>query len=106
MRRGEIWWANLPDPWGRRPALLLARDEAYAVLTWVVIAPLTSTQRRIPTTVALTPEDDGVPQTCVVALDNVQAVRKNWLDGHIATLSPDRMREVELAIHFSLDLSF
>lgn len=31
MRRGEVWWADLPAPVGRRPVLLLSRDRAYAV---------------------------------------------------------------------------
>jgi mRNA interferase MazF len=106
MKRGEIWWANLPDPWARRPVLLLARDEAYALLTWVIVAPLTTAQRNIPTAVVLTPEIDGVPRASVAALDNIQAIRKSWLDSRIAALSSDRMREVEQAIHFALDLSF
>jgi len=106
VKRGEIWWANLPDPWGRRPVLLLARDEAYDLLTWVAVAPLTTTVRNIPTTVALTPDVDGVPQACVASLDNIQAIRTGWLAARIAALNPDRMREVERAIHFALDLTF
>ena len=31
MKRGEIWWADLPPPVGRRPVLLLSRDRAYVV---------------------------------------------------------------------------
>ena len=96
-------WKRDAEP---RPVLLLARDEAYAVLTWVMVAPMTTSQRRIPTSVALTPESDGVPRACDAALDNVQAIRKSWLDGHIASLNQSRMREVEQAIHFALDLSF
>ena len=29
MRQFEIWWANLPAPAGRRPVLLLSRNDAY-----------------------------------------------------------------------------
>jgi mRNA-degrading endonuclease toxin of MazEF toxin-antitoxin module len=28
MKRGEIWWAELELPAGRRPVLLSSRDEA------------------------------------------------------------------------------
>ncbi|MGH2585905.1 MAG: GMC oxidoreductase [Dehalococcoidia bacterium] len=66
MRRGEIWWANLPAPWGRHPVLLLARNQAYAILTWVMVAPLTTTIRVVPSTVPLDPTIDGVPHRCTV----------------------------------------
>ena len=106
MRRGEVWWANLPQPWGRRPVLLMARDEAFSVLTWVMVAPLTTNVRAIPTAVLLTPDADGVPLRCAAALDNIQAIEKSWLDVRITQLGSDRMREIEQAIHFALDLSF
>jgi len=48
MRRGEIWWAELSLPIGRRPVLLLSRDEAYAVRNAVTVAKVTSTIRGIP----------------------------------------------------------
>ena len=104
MRRGEIWWADLPQPWGRRPVLLLARDEAYRILTWLAVAPLTTHVRDIPSFVGLAPDTDGVPELCAVSLDNLQSVRKDWLDAMIVRLRPDRMLEVEQAIHFALGL--
>ena len=38
MERGEIWWADLPPPSGRRPVLLLSRNEAYSVREFVEAA--------------------------------------------------------------------
>ncbi len=104
MKRGEVWWANLPSPWGRRPVLLVARNEAYAVLRWVMVAPLTTRLRDVPTAVRLDPGTDHVPQPCVATLDSVQVIRKEWLDTPIAQLSPEKMREVDRAIHFALGL--
>ena len=103
MRRGEVWWADLPAPWGRRPVLLLARDEAYRLLTWVMVAPLTSTVRDIPTAVPLDP-DDGVPQPCVVLLDAIQAIRREWLDERITALDQETLQAVDRAIRFALGL--
>lgn len=94
----------MPAPWGRRPVLLLARNEAYALLTWVMVAPLTTTIRTIPTAVPLDPLADGVPQPCVVSLDNIQAIRKDWLDGMIVPLRAETMLAVDQAIHFALGL--
>lgn len=106
MKRGEVWWANLPDPRRRRPVVLLARDEAYDVLSWVVAVPITTNIRSIPSAVALDPAADGMPRACAVALDNMQTVRTSWLDARITTLSSERMAEIERALHFALDLSF
>ena len=53
MQRGEVWWAELPSPIGRRPVVLLSRDEAYAVRNAVTVAEVTSTVRGIPVEVEL-----------------------------------------------------
>jgi mRNA interferase MazF len=84
--------------------LLLARDEAYSVLTWVVVAPLTTTIRDIPSAIALRADQDGVPQSSAVALDNLQAIRKDWLESYITRLTPERMQLVDRAILFALDI--
>jgi mRNA-degrading endonuclease toxin of MazEF toxin-antitoxin module len=105
VKRGDVWWGNLPEPWGRRPVLLLARDHAYSLLTWVIVAPVTTRRRNLPTTVPLDPSIDGVPEHCVVNLDNLQAIRVAWLDRFIVRLSEPRMQQIEQAIHFALDLS-
>jgi len=93
MRRGEVWWANLRQPWGRRPVVLLARNEAYDVLNWFLAAPLTTTIRSFGTQVPLDPRADGVTRACVVNLDEMQAIRSEWLDALIAEF-PGRMREL------------
>ena len=105
MRRGEIWWADLPDPWGRRPVLLVARNEAYDILTTVVVAPLTTRIRNIPSAVLLHAKEDGVPQQCSVSLDNLQAIRKGRLETFLVRLNASKMQEVDRAIHFALGLT-
>lgn len=104
MKRGDVWWAELPEPWGHRPVVLLARNEAYTLLTWVVVAPLTRRIRRLPTIVVLDPADDGVPELSAVNVDNLQAAERAWLDTYIASLRPERMQAIDRAIHFALGL--
>jgi mRNA interferase MazF len=104
MRRGEVWWAELPPPWGRRPVLLVARDEAYRFLRWVLVAPLTGRIRDLPTTVLLDPVTDRVPQASVVQLDAIQPIDREWLEAPITTLEPVTMRAVDRAIEFALGL--
>ncbi|MBL8099445.1 MAG: type II toxin-antitoxin system PemK/MazF family toxin [Anaerolineales bacterium] len=102
MKRGEVHWVKFALPDKRRPALILTRNSAILLLTRVTVAPITRTIRDIPSEVLLTPEDDGVPEICVVNTDNIQTIRKDNLDGFIAKLSNERMREITEAINFSL----
>lgn len=103
MRRGEVWWAELPQPAGRRPVVLLSRDAAYRVRISITVGVVTRTARAIPVEVPLGPED-GMPQQCVVNLDDILTIPKARLTERITTLSPQKMTAVAMAIIFALDL--
>jgi len=104
MKRGEVWWAALPAPVGRRPVVLLSRDAAYRVRSAATVAPLTRTIRNIPVEVPLD-RRDGVSARCVVNLDDLATIPLKMLSDRITTLSAERMAQVEQAIRFALDLS-
>ncbi len=103
MRRGEIWWADLPAPAGRRPVLLLSRDEAYLVRSLVTVAPVTTRIRSIPVELPLG-MNDGMPKACVANLDSLVTIPKALLQERIAALGPERLRGAEEALRFALDL--
>lgn len=103
MRRGEVWWADLPAPAGPRPVVLLSRNEAYAVRELVTVAPVTTRIRRIPTEVALGPAD-GLPKACVVNLDTITTIPRRTLARLIGPLAPDKLASVERALIFALSL--
>jgi mRNA interferase MazF len=103
-RRGDVWWADLHDPWGRRPVLLIARDQAYSTLSRFVVAPLTTRIRRISTAVLLNPSSHPVPAQCVVSLDHVNVIERAWLVDPIGQLSEDRMAAIDLALDLSLGI--
>ncbi len=103
MRRGEVWWAKLPQPAGRRPVLLLSRDAAYNVRTSVTVAPVTRTIRGIPVEVLLG-QEDGMPAKCVVNLDDIITVPRSRLTERITVLASEKMTAVARAIIFALDL--
>lgn len=101
MRRGEVWWADLPPPAGRRPVLLLSRNEAYAVRELATVAPVTTRARRIPTEVALGPAE-GLPKACVVNLDTITTIPRRTLADRIGPLPAEKLAAVETALLFAL----
>ena len=103
MRKGEVWWANLPSPIGKRPLVLLSRDEAYSVRNAITVAEVTSTIRNIPVEVNLG-TGDGLPKKCVVNLDTIITIRKELLTEKITDLTSEKIDEVDKAIKFALDL--
>ena len=103
MRRGEVWWAKQPEPIGRRPVVLLSRDEAYRVRNAVTVAQITTTIRNIPVEVFLS-EKDGLPKKCVVNLDAITTIRKARLLERICSLKTEKIAQVDKAIKFALSL--
>ncbi len=104
MKRGEVYWASLPPPAGRRPVVLLTRTRAIAVRTRVTVAPVTRTARGIASEVALGREE-GLPTRSVASCDNIQTIRKDLLDPEPAgRLGPSKMRELDRAIRFALGI--
>lgn len=103
MRRGEIWWAELPAPAGRRPVVLLSRNEAYAVRELVTVAPVTTRVRRIPTEVPLG-SAEGLPRACVVNLDTITTIPRQTLTAAIGPLPAGKLTAVERSLMFALGL--
>jgi len=105
VKRGEVWWAELAPAAGRRPVLLLSRNEAYVVRELVVVAPLTTRIRGIPSEVSLG-DEDGVPRPCVVNLDTITTIPRVSLRERLAVLSAEKSKAVQEALHFSLGLEW
>lgn len=103
MKRCEVWWADLAAPAGRRPVLLVSRDEAYVVRELVTVAPVTTRVRGIPSEVPLG-RKDGLPKACVANLDNLTTIPKHLLKSRIAALAAAKVDAVDEAIAFALGL--
>jgi mRNA interferase MazF len=99
VRRGEVWWYEHPG-FKRRPALVLTRNEAIAHLNEVFVVLATTTIRGLPTEVELGRED-GMPTTCVLNTDQIDAADKVYLIEHITTLGPDKLSKVCHALDYA-----
>lgn len=102
MNQGDVYWYTVRAPDKRRPVLILTRDSAIPYLTGITVVPITTTIRGIPSEVLLSPEEDGMMESCVVNTDNIQTIQKANLGALITRLSQERMRQVRAAIEFSL----
>jgi mRNA interferase MazF len=103
LKKGEVWWARLKPPAGRRPVVLLSRDEAYPVRTAVTVAPVTTTIRGIAVEVPVGLEE-GLPKPCVVNCDSMLTIPKACLESRIARLPERKIEEIHKAIRFALDM--
>lgn len=81
---------------------MLTRDEAIPALRNVVVALVTRTIRGIPSEVPLGTAD-GMPEECVVSLDNLRTVPRSLLTSRITKLPAVKMDEVCRALSAATD---
>ena len=93
----------MPLPIGRRPVILLSRDEAYSVRNAVTVAEITKTICNIPVEVPLG-QKDGLAKSCVANLDTIVTIQKKLLTERICFLKEEKIRQINAAIKFALDL--
>ncbi|MBC8512441.1 MAG: type II toxin-antitoxin system PemK/MazF family toxin [Dehalococcoidia bacterium] len=90
---------NVPrEPSPSKPGLVLNDWTGGATL-----APITTRIRRIPSEVVLG-TDDGMTRECALNLDSIITIPRSCLRERLASLSPERLKGIENAIHFALGL--
>ena len=92
VAQSELWLMETPNR-KRRPVLIVSRDEVIAVLNNIVVAPVTSTIRDIPTCVSVGP-DEGIDHESVATFDNLAAVPKSVLTIRLGSLGVGGKRRI------------
>lgn len=103
MRRGEIWWAALPLPAGRRPVVLVSRNLAYEVRSKVSVIEVTTRSRGLETEVALGARE-GLSKMCWGNADNIATIDKTWLVERIGALGRAKMEKLDRALGLAVGL--
>lgn len=93
MSRGDVWRYRFGAPDKIRPVVVLTRQEVIARLNTVMVAPVTSTIRGLPSEV-MVGEDEGLKHSSAVNLDHVQTVDRSRLIGYVGRLAPEKMAAV------------
>lgn len=100
-RRGDVWLADVPGD-KRRPVVVLTRNSVLARLTTILVAPVTTRVREIPTEVPLGPAY-GLPRPCVANFDNIAPLPKRALVRKIGALAGDELVAACRAARFAID---
>lgn len=99
LRRGCVYWANMPGD-KRRPVLLLSPEARNERANDVIVAPLTTVLREGPWHVRLRKGEAGVAQASIVKCEQITTLRKDILSpeafGRVASIS--KMKQVERAV--------
>lgn len=112
MRRGEIWWASLPEPQGsgpgfRRPVLVL-QDNPFneSRISTIVVAAVTSNVRLAgaPGNLLLSQDELGLPRESVINVSQILTVDKSFLVEQVSVLRADLMTRVDAGLKLVLGL--
>ena len=106
VSRGDVVWADLGLPAGRRPVCVLTRDAAIEVLTSVTCAPITRTVRGIRSEVEVGTAE-GLPEVSVINCDNVVTIPKSALTEKPAgQLNDEKRSSLDRALRYALDIQY
>lgn len=112
IRRGEIWWASLPDPAGsepgyRRPVVVVqTNDFNEGGIRTVIVVTITSSLRLAgaPGNVLCRRKDTGLPRESVINVSQTATVNKAGLTHRVGALPSRLMQEVEAGLRLILGL--
>lgn len=112
MKRGEIWWADLPEPDGsepgfRRPVLVLQSDDFNrSRINTVIAAAITSNTKLAlaPGNVLLSKRSVNLGRESVVNVSQIVTLDKKFLGERVGRLPPAKLREVEEGVRLVLAL--
>ena len=103
MYRGEIWWANLPDPIGSEPGyrrpVLVVQDDAFTqsrISTVIVVIISSNIQlAEAPGNVRLPRGVSGLPKDSVINVSQILTVDKTCLVERISSIPDSWQEEVD-----------
>ena len=112
IKRGEIWWAELPEPIGsgpgyRRPLLIIqSNDFNKSKINTIIVAVITSNIRlsAAPGNILLSTQKSNLPKESVINVSQLITIDKSFLTEKVNTLSSSIMANVDEGVRLVLQL--
>ena len=112
IQRGEIWWADLPEPRrsepGHRRPVLVVQANAFnrSRIQTILVAVVTSNVElaAAPGNVLLPARSAGLPRDSVVNVSQVLTLDRSFLSEHAGTLPPRLQGAVDAGLRSVLQL--
>ena len=112
IRRGDIWWATLPNPVGsepgfRRPLLVIQSDAFNESRIQTVIAVAITSNLRLahaPGNVRLTRKDSGLPKESVANVSQLITLDRSFLTRRVRSVSQSVLERVEAGLRLVVSL--
>ena len=112
LKRGEVWWADLPAPRGSEPGhprpVLVVQSNRFndSEIQTVLVAAITTNLRLAgaPGNVRVKPSDSGLPKPSVVNVSQVLTVSRQFLAKRAGMLPAGAMNHVADGLRLVLGL--
>ena len=106
MKRGEIWWVDLPDlagsaPGGARPVVVVQANAFNRSRIRTMLAAVISSNERLaaaPGNVLLPAGTGGLRRISVVNVSQVVTLDKEWLRDRRGELTPEQAAAVDAGL--------
>ena len=108
--RGDVWLIDFGDPVGReqagiRPAVVVSADllnDGPAGV--VVVVPLTTAARGLPSHVEISAEQSGLDEVSYAKCEDLKPVSEQRLVNRLGSVDPAPLFEIPRVLSFLLDL--
>jgi mRNA interferase MazF len=112
VRRGEIWWADIPEPIAsepgyRHPVVIIQADEINLTrINTVIVIELTSNMRlaRLHGNIKVSAVKTGLPKDSVANVSQLTSLDKRFLDEKIGEVDRLTMRQIDEGLRIILSL--
>ncbi len=112
IKRGEIWWAELPEPVGsepgyKRPLVIIQSNEFNNSNINTIIAAVITTNIQLaaaPGNILLPAKKSKLPKKSVINISQLITINKSFLTVKVHTLSSKVMEQIDNGIKLVLKL--
>lgn len=112
VERGEIWWADLPEPKGsmpgyRHPIVIVQSDKFNQSSLATVVGVAITTNLRLadmPGNVEISPRQSGLEVDSVVSMTQIVTANKSDLLEFVGMLPESKIEQIEKGLRLVLSL--